>query len=76
MSGQWGYIAKGVALAFVAFLFLVAAFKGAPREATGLDGGLRTLTQLPGGIVPMLFIALGFAAYGVYSFARSRYAKV
>ncbi len=75
-AGRWGYIAKGIALGFVALLFLIAGVKGTPDGATGLDGGLRMLLQLPGGVVPMLIVALGFAAYGVYSFARAKYARV
>lgn len=76
LAGRWGYLAKGVALALVAMLFLLAAIRATPGEATGLDGALRSLLGLPGGVVPMILIAAGFAAYGVYSFARSRYARV
>lgn len=75
-SGVGGYIAKGIALAFVGALFLVAAAQGNPDKATGLDGAMRALMELPGGSVPLLIIAVGFAAYGVYSMARSRVAKV
>lgn len=75
-SGVAGYIAKGIALAFVAFLFLIAAIRGTPDEATGLDGAMRKLTELPGGGLPLLVIAAGFAAYGVYSLARARFARV
>lgn len=75
-SGIAGYIAKGIALAFVAILFLIAAVTGTPDEATGLDGAMRKLTELPGGSLPLLVIAVGFAAYGVYSLARARFAGV
>ena len=47
-----------------------------PGKATGLDGALRSLRDLPAGPVILLAIALGLAAYGVYSFARARYARV
>ena len=75
-SGIAGYIAKGIALALVAILFLIAAVTGTPDEATGLDGAMRKLTELPGGSLPLLVIAVGFAAYGVYSLARARFARV
>ena len=65
-----------IALAFVAILFLIAAVTGTPDEATGLDGAMRKLTELPGGSLPLLVIAVGFAAYGVYSLARARFAGV
>jgi hypothetical protein len=37
---------------------------------------MRKLTELPGGSLPLLVIAVGFAAYGVYSLARARFARV
>lgn len=75
-AGQAGYIAKGIALAVVGLLFLVAAFKKSPGEATGLDGALHALREQPFGTVLLTVVALGLAAYGIYSFARARYAKV
>ncbi|TWP34229.1 DUF1206 domain-containing protein [Leekyejoonella antrihumi] len=75
-AGRTGYVAKGVALVAVGFLFLVAAIRRAPSKATGLDGGLRTLREAPAGAVLLSLVALGIAAYGIYSFARSRYARV
>jgi hypothetical protein len=75
-AGRFGYIAKGVALSVVGFLFVLAAVHKAPSEATGLDGGLRTLRDAPAGGVLLTLVALGFAAYGIYSFARARYARV
>ncbi|HEY5515876.1 MAG TPA: DUF1206 domain-containing protein [Pengzhenrongella sp.] len=75
-AGRAGYIAKGIALVAVGFLFLVAAVRNAPSKATGLDGGLRTLREAPAGTALLTLVALGIAAYGVYSFARSRYARV
>ncbi|HMT31695.1 MAG TPA: DUF1206 domain-containing protein [Dermatophilaceae bacterium] len=75
-AGRYGYIAKGVALALVAVVFLVAAWHGRADEATGLDGGLRILLDLPLGHLPLVLIALGFAAYAVYSAARAKYARV
>ena len=45
-------------------------------EATGLDGALRSLLGAPLGRIVLSLVALGFAAYGVYSFARARYARV
>ncbi len=75
-AGRFGYIAKGVALFFVGLLFLIAALRENASEATGLDGALRFLLGMPFGGAPLVVIAAGLAAYGVYSFARSRYARV
>ncbi|MFG1623873.1 DUF1206 domain-containing protein [Kribbella sp. NPDC049227] len=81
--GRWvvliakvGYIGKGIALAAVGVLFITAAIQQRAGKATGLDGGLRSMRDLPAGTVILLGIALGLAAYGVYSFARARYARV
>lgn len=76
VAGRIGYVAKGVALIVVGGLFVVAALKERASEATGLDGALRTLREAPYGKVLLTLVAIGIAAYGVYSFARARYAKV
>ena len=76
VAGRVGYIAKGVALGVVGFLFVVAAVQHRSGKATGLDGALRTLRDAPAGTVLLLLVALGIAAFGVYSFTRARYARV
>jgi len=74
--GMVGYIARGSALALVGVLFVVAAVKQQPGEATGLDGALRTLREQPYGAVLLGVVAIGFVAFGLYSFARAKYAKL
>jgi uncharacterized protein DUF1206 len=76
LAARVGYIGKGIALAAVGILFITAAIQHRAGKATGLDGGLRSMRDLPAGTVILLGIALGLAAYGVYSFARARYARV
>jgi Domain of Unknown Function (DUF1206) len=76
IAAKVGYIGKGIALAAVGILFITAAIQHRAGKATGLDGGLRSMRDLPAGTVILLGIALGLAAYGVYSFARARYARV
>lgn len=75
-AGTVGYIAKGVALAVVGVLFVTAAAQNTSSKATGLDGALRSLRQQAVGPWLLTAVALGIAAYGVYSFARSRHARV
>lgn len=75
-SGLVGYAAKGVALVVVGGLFGLAAWRSDPDEATGMDGALKTLAEQPAGTVLLLVVAVGLALYGVYSFARARYAKM
>jgi hypothetical protein len=75
-AGRIGYIAKGVALAIVGGLFVLAAIRHKPSEATGLDGALRNLLGAPGGPVLLALVALGLIAFGIYSFGRARHARV
>jgi uncharacterized protein DUF1206 len=76
VAARVGYIGKGIALFAVGVLFIAAAIEHRAGKTTGLDGALKSLRDLPGGPVLLIAIALGFAAYGVYSFARARYARV
>jgi hypothetical protein len=75
-AGQVGYIAKGIALVVVGFFFVYAAVTADPEKTQGLDGALKTLKDAPGGPFILTLVALGIAAYGVYSFARARYADL
>ncbi|HEX5427704.1 MAG TPA: DUF1206 domain-containing protein [Pedococcus sp.] len=75
-SGRVGYIAKGAALAIVGVLFVAAGIHKRAKEAAGLDGALKSLLDQPLGTPLLVAMALGIAAYGLYSLARARYAKV
>jgi hypothetical protein len=75
-AGRFGYIAKGVALAIVGGLFVLAAVRHKPSEARGLDGALRSLLGAPGGPVLLTLVALGLIAFGIYSMGRARRARV
>ena len=75
-AGVVGYVAKGVALAVVGVLFVSAAAQNSASKATGLDGWLRSLRQQAVGPWLLTAVALGIAAYGLYSFARARHARV
>ncbi|SFN83488.1 DUF1206 domain-containing protein [Mycetocola miduiensis] len=74
--GRVGYIAKGVAIVVVGILFCVAAFTSDASEATGLDGALKALVALPLGVVLLTLVALGLISYGVYCFARAKFARL
>ncbi|MGL5818984.1 MAG: DUF1206 domain-containing protein [Phycicoccus sp.] len=76
VSGRVGYLAKGVALGVVGVLFVVAAWREDPERAAGLDGALKALGEQPFGPLLLTAVALGIAAYGVYSIARARYARI
>lgn len=76
LLGVAGYVAKGVALAIVGVLVVTAAVQADPDQPTGLDAALKSLRDQPFGVVLLLLVAAGLAAYGVYSFARARLATM
>ena len=72
--GQVGYIARGIAIAAVGILLVVAAFTADPKRATGLDGALKAFAALPFGAALLVLIGLGWIAGGVYSVIRAKQA--
>lgn len=74
--GQVGYAARGVAIAVVGVLFVVAAFTADPQKASGLDGALKAFVALPFGAVLLVVIGLGWIASGVYTILRARLARL
>ncbi|GAA1874951.1 DUF1206 domain-containing protein [Pseudonocardia ailaonensis] len=75
-SGQIGFIAKAVALGVLGVLVVSAAVKFDPQEANGLDSALKTLAAQPFGVVLLIAVAIGIAAYGVFCFFDARYHRV
>lgn len=74
--GQVGYLARGLAVAVVGVLFVVAAFTADAKRASGLDGALKAFADLPSGKVVLLVVALGWVASGVYFFVRAWRARM
>jgi hypothetical protein len=74
--GRAGYVAKGIALGVVGGLVVAAAATADASRAGGLDEALRTMRDQPYGSVLLLVIGLGVAAFGCYSFARARFARL
>lgn len=71
-----GYIAKGIAVVALGILFIVAAVKVKPHDASGLDGALKSLNALPFGEALLVLVGAGIIAYGLYSFARAWLARL
>lgn len=57
-------------------LFVAAALTHDPEKAGGLDAALRALAELPFGAVILWTVGAGLALYGLYCFARARYARM
>jgi hypothetical protein len=74
--GRAGYTAQGLVFGEIGIFLIVAASRHNPREAKGLGGALQQLATAPYGHVLLAFVALGFIAYGVYSFAQARYRRI
>jgi hypothetical protein len=75
-TGVAGYAAKGLVLAGAGILVIVATLQADPSKATGLDAAVKALGQAPFGKFVLFAAALGIAAFGVYSFVRSRYGRM
>lgn len=75
-AGRAGYVAKGVALAVVGVLFVVAAVRSDPSEAGGIDAAMRTLVGFPFGVALLVAVGVGFALYGVWCFVRARWGEL
>ena len=73
--GTVGYIANGIAVAIVGVLFVVAGIDTKPSQASGLDGALKALLALPAGPVILIVVGVGVIVFGIYFFAKARFAK-
>jgi hypothetical protein len=74
--GVTGYIAKGLVLAGAGVLVIVATLEADPSKATGFDAAVKTLGHAPFGRILLIVAALGIAAFGAYSFVRSRHGRM
>ena len=74
--GVTGYVAKGVVLAGAGVLVIVATLQADPSKATGFDAAVKALGHAPFGKVLLVLAALGIAAFGAYSFVRSRHGRM
>ncbi|MEE4025207.1 DUF1206 domain-containing protein [Gordonia sp. PKS22-38] len=75
-TGVIGYTAKGGVIAGAGILVIVAAIRADPSKASGIDAAIKTLAGLPAGQILLILAALGLAAYGVYCFVMSRWARM
>ncbi|WP_329414864.1 DUF1206 domain-containing protein [Nocardia vinacea] len=74
--GTVGYIAKGLAIAAVGLLVILAVSESEPGKAAGLDGAFKTVGAQPYGVALLVASGLGIITYGLYSFAMARYTKM
>lgn len=74
--GAIGFIAKGIALAIVGVLLLVAALRVDPSAAGGLDAAITALRRMPYGPWLTGAVGAGLIVYGVFCVFRARYARL
>ena len=74
--GVVGFMARGLAVAIVGVLVLIAAFTLDPKKAAGLDGALKSLTALPFGEPLLLVIGVGWIVAGVFAVLWARQVRL
>jgi hypothetical protein len=74
--GWAGWLGRGVVFTLVGFFVVRAAVQFDPKEAVGLDGALRELTQASFGRWVLLLAAIGLFAFGCYSLIEAKFRRV
>ncbi|MFD3480335.1 DUF1206 domain-containing protein [Streptomyces sp. NPDC058695] len=74
--GMFGGACRGAVFAVAGGFALVAALKHKPGKAKGMDDTLRSFADTPAGPWLLVLIALGLAAFGVFSWANARWRKL
>ncbi|MDT5174922.1 MAG: hypothetical protein QOG37_2173 [Mycobacterium sp.] len=74
--GVCGYVVEGLVLFIAGVLVIKASIDVDPGKAGGLDAAVKTLAATHIGMVLLVFASFGFAAYGLYSLALTRYSRM
>ncbi|QCR22197.1 DUF1206 domain-containing protein [Pontibacter sp. SGAir0037] len=72
-TGKVGYLARGVVLNIIGYLFLKAALDANPQEAGNTTSAFRFLQESSYGSFLLGTVALGLICYGIFMFVRARY---
>jgi hypothetical protein len=74
--GVCGHVAEGSVLFAAGVSVIVATYVSDPAKATGLDAAVESLGHARFGTAILFVAAMGFAAYGLYSFALARCSRM
>jgi len=74
--GGIGEIGRGIGIGLIGFFLLRAAITYDPNQATGLDGALRRLATQSWGLIVVIAVAVGFAAYGLFCISTFTHRKL
>jgi hypothetical protein len=69
--GRVGNVARGSVVALIGVFVIAAAIDHDPDDTAGVDGSLKRLIDQPYGEVLVVLVALGLAAFAIYSLARA-----
>lgn len=67
--GSVGEVGRGLGIGLIGFFLLRAAVTYDAAQATGLDGALRRLATENWGVLVVVVVGVGFAAYGLFCVA-------
>lgn len=71
-----GYLARGAAYLPLAALIVLAGLKSDPSEVTSFAKALEAMERQPAGPWLLALTALGFIAFGAFSFIEARFRKI
>ena len=72
-TGRLGLWGRAVVFVIIGFFVLLAAIQYQPNEARGLRGAMETLLAQPYGPWLMGVVAVGLAAYGIFTMIKAKY---
>nr|WKN37743.1 DUF1206 domain-containing protein [Tunicatimonas sp. TK19036] len=73
-AGFVGYIARGIVIAIIGYLFLRAAIEANPNQAGGTEQAFQFIqASSTWGTILLGVIAIGLACYGVFMLVKARY---
>ncbi|MCA1841008.1 MAG: DUF1206 domain-containing protein [Actinomycetota bacterium] len=71
--GTGGFLARMVAFGLIGLFYIRSGLARDPNQAIGIDGALKkVLSQSHGGLL-LSVVAIGLAAFGIFSLAQSKY---
>ncbi|HYO81614.1 MAG TPA: DUF1206 domain-containing protein [Bryobacteraceae bacterium] len=75
-AGKAGYTARGIVFGLTGVFFIYAGVQHNAQQVRGMEGALDTIARQPFGPWLLGLVAVGLAAYGVYSLFAARYRTV